>query len=615
MRSNDKIEEEFHLCMKSAVEPSREQWSKSAENHKFVRGRPEDQWQRDDLRDREETSRPSLAISDVTLAVGVVSGKEVTSRDVATFQPRGVEDRGWISTLREVDRYNLEATDAAVRESDAFRDLIIGGLSCVDISDGIGTTAAMWQTEMTVCPAHGLIWDSSSKEGGLTDREWDAFGKYVSIDEAMLVIPEERKKEIEDLVRISDEGGRVDSFPWLSMNEGMWFDKGKRNIFMSDYQWRELQPAWVIPRFMKNPDGTYAISESGTPIPLGGNREVDEEEFELERVRYQGAFGGAELFAKGPEDGAKSWRYYRARMIGHKVVQTQEIPERMFTRYYMTGQPYKQYEKTEWVALVDLMKEGQRFKNSLVSLLISMLQRSPKGGYLYEADTFVNEAEAKKQLSAPYPIVGIKRGKMAGIKDIAVAPFPRGLETYMNMADNAVWRPTGLNPTMLGQIADVRRVSGKVMESISKNVGETMGTYMDALSQYRKRSAAFRLRQYALNLTPEDIIQISPSKAQFIPPPEEWEASLERDVIITEKPASVSEQQEMMGQFMNSGLPLEMYKMGDMGADDILELLPSGMITEEKRQELVQKIQARQQQAIQEAQVQQPQPEEIPPVQ
>ena len=269
----------------------------------------------------------------------------------------------------------------------------------------------------------------------------------------------------------------------------------------------------------------------------------------------------------------------------------------------MTGYPFKQEEEVDFFGLVDVMKDPARFKNLVVSMSISILQHMPKGPFFWEAGAFVDSKEAQSQFNGPSPWIQLNPGGYDKIHSEPPPAYPNFLDGYMRLADEAMFRPTGLNQTALGQIPDPRRVSGTVVQSVQESVSAVMSYLFDSLRLHRRMTALHFLEMMQNHYDEQDVARVvGDERAQYIPPKDTWDDLNEFDVIVEEEPVTRSEKEKNWQFFTNTDVGMNMLNAGLMPPEILVEVAPN--LSESARRRWLAHLQNMQQQQ------EQPPPEE-----
>jgi hypothetical protein len=313
--------------------------------------------------------------------------------------------------------------------------------------------------------------------------------------------------------------------------------------------------------------------------------------------------------ALGPKEGKYRWKYMRAHITGDKVIKTTELPYRHFSRDCMTAFPYAQMGHTTYFTLVDLMRDPQIFKNYVYSMGVSLLQRSQKGGMLHKPRFFTDAADAEKRMSHPYPFISVEQGAnfQTDYKELGVSTYPAGLNDWLQTADNAAWRPTGLNPAALGDLPDPRRVSGTVLQSLAGAASIVLAQLSDSYELHLKNDGELFLGFTRAFYEPSDIAKVvGPEKAAFIPPKEKWATTLtNRQVVVSNTATSTNSKQMAWELGSRQGTFDKLVDSGKMPIEIYIELWPDEWMPPERKARWLQLLQQQQQAA---AAAQAPQP-------
>lgn len=585
LTENVPVLQHFEARIVKAVPFCSTRWEEALESQRFVYG-GEHQWDAEDWKTRRSGRKPTFSMNDCALAVNAFSGKEITSRFQPTTLPRSKEDSGWNGVLREYIRKVRDQSYAENVESDKFRDLAMEGYGWEEWRPDYIEDPLAGKLKVDGISSWEMLWDPTARERCLLDREWDARGKFLSIDEYLALFPGKREEALGQLNSSIDgwiDPGQenISRWPWLYRAQGQYYEQQRREIFVADYQWRERE-------------GAYIVSLPPDPV-TGYARKVllSEEEF-LELDDQTQTSGMPALQHLGPKDGVYRWRYRRAFIAGKQVIQEEEIPVYRFTRVCKTGFPYKQLEAVIFYSFLHYMKDPQKFQNEVISLSMSYLQRGPKSPLFYEAGAFEDEDKAAKQMSSPFPLIKMKRGGREKIQWGPDTEFPAAISHYLQLAGEAVWRPTGMSPQTLGGVSDVRRVSGEALSQIVAAGEQALGYLLDALKMGRKESTQLILAYLPVMHDEQSLAEIvGPEHAPNILPKDQWEESLKRDVIVEEVLSTKNEEEAKWDYFSRQGTLEKMVQAQLMPPQFFPKMLPSSWISEQDRKDWIGWLDAR----------------------
>jgi len=584
---NRRLSQSADLC--------RDRWLNSQENHRFVSPTPGAQWHKTEWDERQRDGRPTWTINDVALAVHALAGQEITGRFRRSFKGRGDDGSPMVAeALNVVDAVVRELAHAEHVESEAFRNLLIDGYSWVEwyqdyVIDFRGRSMVrareLWD----------VMWDATAREAMLMDREWDAVGSWVSMDAFLAMHPDRRSdlqgyiNRIEGWVRDEDLGDTA-RWPWLyRATKGRYVEPRRRELFLVDYEWRHRIPRYAVEIPELGPGGEPLEDPDAPGKPLTTLKPMSEDEFREHADRTKFETGQLPEYV-GPEDGFYGWRYSRSTVLGDREIKRYEQDYGCFSRICMTGFPFRQMEMCTFHGAVDYTKDPQRFKNAVVSLVTAMLQRQAKGGVVVDPQGFERPEQLATDLAQPYPILRTKAGalKQGGINalmhELSVASFPTGIAEFLGLADQAVWRPLGLNPDTLGQVRDMRRITTGVFNSVAEAGQVVMAYIFNSLKMMRQLSGRLQLAMFREHYNERLLRELAGAKyAEHIPPRSQWETFFERQVIVDETAAQTKDQRmEVWDLLSRQGEGMKLLESGLMPPEIYAELFPG--VTEPQRE-------------------------------
>lgn len=583
----------FEKRITAAADFNSARWEKAFENQRFVSG-GEHQWDAEDWAARKESKRPAFSMNDIALAVNSFSGKEITNRFQPTALPRSSDDGPFSNICREVMRAIRDKSFAEQVESDKFRDLGIEGYAFVEWAPNYLDDPLTGRLQPDGMDLHEMMWDPTSRKMCLMDREWDARGKWISIDEFLGLFPDKRDVALGQLNSahdgwVSPDQESIHRWPWLYRAEGRYISPHRREVFVADYQYRVREPMYLA--MLEPTEEELAVNPNALP-----RRQLFTEDQWLELVDRWKFEGLPEPDFLGPRDGVYRWKTMRAFIAGKEILRDEEMQVRRFNRICMTGVPFKQQEATIYKGFVDYMTDGQRFQNEVISLAVAYLARGPKGPLMFGPGAFDNEDMAMKQLSTPMAAIKMRanwKEKVEWGPDLA---FPQALGEYLAMAQGAVWRPLGTSPAALGQVDDVRRVSGTAFSQISSAGQQAMSTFFDTLRLYRRLSGELILAHVPLLYDQQTLAELlGPELGAFVPPKDEWASMLERDVIVEEVLSTKSEQEAAWDYGSRQGTWEKLLMQGLMPPQIFVKMIPSSWLPEPDKKQWVDFLLAQQQ--------------------
>lgn len=570
--------EHFERRVTSASEFCTAIWEKGQSNQRFVAG-GEHQWDPGDYKARKDLHKPVFSMDDIALAVNNFSGKEITTRFMPTALPRSTEDGPWSNVCREIMRAIRDRSFAEQTESDKFRDLGIEGYAFTEWAPNYLEDPLTGRLQPDGVDLSDMIWDPAARKLCLIDREWDARGKWLSIDEYLGLFPDKRKEALDQINTahdgwVNDAERNITRWPWLYRSQGKYVDPQRREVFVADYQYRIKEPAYLV----LVPPTAEELQADPSAEPSRRLYTEDEWLEIVDRLKFDGADPPDHL---GPRDGVYRWKAMRAFIAGREILRDGPIPCGRFNRICMTGVPFKQAGVTTFKGFVDYMTDAQRFQNEIISLSVAYLARGPKGPLMYAPGAFANDETALRQLSMPLAAIAMKPGFKDKVDWGPDLPFPQALDKFMELAERAVWRPIGSSPAAMGQVEDPRRVSGNAYSQIVSAGQQALSIFFDSLRLYRRLSGDLIL-SYVPILYDRRTLQelLGPELAQAVPPKSEWSKMLQRDVIVEEVLSTKSEQEAAWDFGSRQGTWEKLLMARLMPPEIFVKMIPSSWLPE-----------------------------------
>lgn len=567
-----RIEGASDFCMKA--------WDKALENQRFVDG-GEGQWDENDFRARKEALKPTFSMNDIALAVNNFAGKEITTRFMPTALPRSTEDGPWSNVCREVMRAIRDRSYAEQIESDKFRDLGIDGYAFVEWSPNYLEDPLTGRLQPDGVDLWDMMWDPSARKLCLIDREWDARGKWISIEEYLGLFPDKREVALAQLNSphdgwVTEAEANITRWPWLYRSKGKYVDSQRREVFVADYQYRVKEPAYLV--FV--PPTPEQMQADPYAEPTRQLLTEDEWLETLDRRRVdQGIVEEPDHL--GPADGIYRWKAMRAFIAGKEVLKDGPAQVGRFNRIAMTGVPFKQAGTTLFKGFVDYMTEAQRFQNETISLSMSYLARGPKSPLFYVAGAFDNDETAMRQLAMPFPAIKVRPGFKEKIQQGEDLRFPEFIEAFLQLGERAVWRPIGSSPATMGQVEDPRRVSGNAYSQILAAGQQSLSIYFDALRLYRRLSGDLILAYVPVLYDRATLAALlGPELGSQIPPKAAWKEMFDRDVIVEEVLSTKSEQEAAWDFGSRQGTWEKLLMAQLMPPEIFVKMIPSSWLPE-----------------------------------
>lgn len=188
-----------------------------------------------------------------------------------------------------------------------------------------------------------------------------------------------------------------------------------------------------------------------------------------------------------------------------------------------------------------LIKKGKgvaEFQNRFVSLAIHAMAVSPKSGLIAQENAVKDWAKFERDYATVGKIAMVR--DIEKIKEIKAGGLPQGVETLMNVSREWLPAATGVNLAMLGQINDLRRVSGSAVSQITQAGAAVLAKPFDSLRRAR-RHLGRALLEVMMEFYDADELQMMVDEELVVPPREEWPDVTSFGVEVDEAPVSPTE--------------------------------------------------------------------------
>jgi hypothetical protein len=593
---------------------------RAEENHLYVRG---EQWEKGDIERQGERERPAMSLNKIILMVNAVANREILQR----FQPicygRTNDDHGWAEVNNGFLRWTRDVAETEHEVSSAFRALCVTGYGCMH---------KMWDplAEQVVdeeVPIWEMLIDSRARRQNLTDRRWHLRGRWVPVSEAEEEygsLSRETKRFFRALSNRDDDlaMGRsiAGGWSWGAVAAGRWYNVSESQVFLVEAEWRDVAVEYkaAIPRrfdeweaFISGVTEEITIPELDSAGQAVGEVPIAREEFlvlddELQRrvedaVLFDtqvtvfdshselDAFSDrySDIVGEDFEDWARQRRHvYKYAIVAEDVVLEQGERDVEWTYEFLTGFPTPTRDGTKFFSPVDVARAPQDWRNLFLSLALTRLQTSPKQTIIFEKgavddpDTFFDE------LANPRGAVAVNDGFISSNRYMMLnAPnFPPMEERLISMADQGVNEIAGLSGLDTGAQQDLRRISGRVVQSVREASNTMLAILFDSLRRYRKRDALLTLRFMQEFYTPEQVVRIvGEERAVDVPDPSVWPELRRFDLKVEETPVTVDERLEMFDFLTRTGILGDWVQQDLVPFEVVLDWLPQVSEADKRR--------------------------------
>lgn len=521
-------------------ESARSEWSGVAshrttaviEAHKFLTD--DAMWPRADRDNMERAKAPPLVVPELQSHIDAVSGREATQRYQTIAKPRNPAepDAYWSQVLTEAQRMLFQRTSAEHEISDAFRDMLIGGIGWISIELDFEAHAEGELVIKSEPPFH-VMYDPHARRQNIEDARWVARQQWTPLELAKIRWP---KADLDASSALdfgnavgSDMGGEGEShanYPidqYRDRGQGVQTDSKsrQRDLRIVHFQWFEQED------FMLHEDLTGAI------VATSADRWPEVAQAIQDQT--------GEMPAAFPR---KSRRVWEAFICGKTVLEARPCPVNDFTLKAITGFPNKKKDVTEWYGLVRKAKDVQLLLNRLHSLAVHLLASSAKDLIIAEKGAFHDWNEAQMAFAQPGRI--LQANPQAVVQKRFMVERAPGLSPnvteLMKLAGDLMPRATGVNMYMLGQVEDLRRTANTAVQSVERAGQTVLAIAFDSLRRFRIGLGEHVARWIYEMFDEQDLARmLSPELAQQVPPKAVWPSLNRWDVVIDEAPSSPSE--------------------------------------------------------------------------
>ncbi len=185
---------------------------------------------------------------------------------------------------------------------------------------------------------------------------------------------------------------------------------------------------------------------------------------------------------------SKRWKYYRADIVGNRVISKSEnYSQDGFSIQCMTGK-YDEIRQC-YYGTMRAMKEPQRLLNQAVSDYEGFLRNIPKGGFIIETDAVPNLEGFRDTLLKANMLTVVSPGAIAANKIIPkpAPPIPSGLLEMIQYADSAMMSAVGITPDFMG-MTDSKLMTAQLNAQLVRQGLMVLAPYFDSVKLFTQQS-------------------------------------------------------------------------------------------------------------------------------
>lgn len=492
-------------CYKRAREHSKGWRKESIELHRFRSGH---QWSDEDRASLEEQGRPPVVFNRAGTIIDAVVGNEISNRQEIRFLPRTNDDSQFNEMATETIRWVRQECNAEDEESDAFENVLIGGMGWIETRVDYDENGEPIIVTEAVDPSE-MYWDTNARKHNLEDRKWQCREKWIPNDEARSMWPEIKELIPGDGMAPDLDDDIRDADPPYYEKESTGFDKKEKTVRVLEYEWIEREISFVV----ENPV-TGGVEKNVSPETL---KKLQKKFPELNYSRI------------------KKPRCYRSYSIGQTLLERGACPKKTGFNYEcITGK--RDTKNNTFYGLMRGIKDPQEWANKFFSQILHIINSNAKGGFFWEEGAFANEQSAKEDLARPEGMVKLKAGGLQKIKERQMFNFPASIDRMLEFAISSIRDVPGVNLELLGM--SNRDQAGIVESQRSRQALTVLAPIFSNLRRYRKnegKSLLYFVREYIpegrlIRVVGEDGAKVIPLMKDPLTP--------EYDVIVEQSPTS-----------------------------------------------------------------------------
>ena len=533
------------------------------DNYNLIEG---DQWLEEPYERQNSDGMPIRTINKLAPIIDAICGFEIQNRSEIQYVPRlnTEAQRGFSDMLNDAVQYIQTDSKSEFQNSQSFRDMLICG---VGVTDTIISYDKNPDGEVRVERVFPYFtgWDVTARAKNLEDANWVFRAKIVDRDTINQYLKNaDGADDANADINVASDARFLDFFNTVTISKSL--------SIIYEYQWRQKVHFYRVENplvgFSGYPDDPYFQQVVDLAKGLKEKYEIDPTTDRIFSIDSKDYSKLKELFELlGFEFKAtkqKKYKYYRAIIVGNKVVEKSEnFSQNGFSLKFMTGK-FSEVRQC-YYGVVRAAKEPQRLLNQSVSDYEGFLRTIPKGGVEIESDAVPNIQAFVQTYTKAREVTIYNPGGLSKTRPKMTPPIPAGLLDMINFAATALMETTGVTQDFLG-MTDSKLMTATLNRQLVRQGLTMLSSYFDAKKFYtidQGRLFIDCIRIMVENSEGRLIRVIDQGEAKYIPLLSSQIAA-EYDIIVEDVPETPSERQDtfeklinLAGMLMNKPNPID----------------------------------------------------------
>lgn len=450
------------------------------------------QWLEDDYARQVANNQPIRTINRCQTITDAIAGFEIQNRSESKFVPR-ITDKaqlGFSDIVNDGLKWIEDNSEYSMQKSLAFTDMLISGTGFMETSIEYYSNPNGQVRCERIFPFF-MLWDVTARDKNMKDANWICRAKIIDrnqLNQYMKGMTSDERDEV-----AADFGAAVDA-RFLEFFSTVMIVKSLGVIY--HYQWRELEYYYRVKNPLKGFEGD-PMDPYTQDILLAAQTLQDKFDFNaytdgefvvpLEEIQsVRDLFSSLDLKAKAIK--SKRFRYYRADIVGNRVISKSEnFSQEGFSIQAMTGK-YDEIRQC-YYGIMRSMKEPQRLLNQAVSDYEGFLRNIPKGGFIIETDAVPNMEGFRDTLLKANMLTVVSPGAIAAQKIIPKPspPIPQGLLDMVQYANQIMMEVVGITPDFMG-LADSKLMTAQLNSQLVRQGLMVLAPYFDSVKLFTQQN-------------------------------------------------------------------------------------------------------------------------------